>query len=260
MTQSDYYRRGHQGSKNVRVLQMGMADDPPTPPTPGRGPVPSEELEKLQETADDLSEMLGSMMADFDAKEAVTADLIPPEERAFAEDMTGSMVVTSTGTISYVVGYYGSSRRRSHTDTDKEHSREGVVGLVDVGPREDSNFGRGYGHGTFISKYEKPVTMASVNSIPGTGAPDPEDHENYAIKDIAGWKWDDRLEAYQQLHQSGAFDHLNVGGFDQQEELWDALPEHPDGEDSVSPVVDVFPNRGADSLPEVVVADDPSRV
>lgn len=218
----------------------------------------TEAFDKMQNAMDSLSESISAMQRDFEAKKAVTLELVPPAEREFAKSMTGSLILTNLGTISYVAGYYGSSRSESHKDTDREYSREAVVALVDIGPREDANFGRGHVHGNFVSKYDGPAMFGS-RLLPGTGGPDPDDYGEYGLPEAQSWDIDDRVEAYLDLYRQGVFEHLQVGGFDQQEGLWDAVKDPELTGDGGYPVADVFPDRTADDLPEVVVADDPQR-
>lgn len=181
----------------------------------------SDEMDSLSETLGDLTEMLKVMEQEQAAKDAVTLDLIPPVERQFLEDMVGVMILSSTGNIYYVTGYYATSRDRRFDD--EGFTREGALALVLLDPGEESESERGSMSYWFTSKFEKPSLAIPYSCLPETGAPSPESNEVYEISEASSFILREREERFIGLHNSGVFEDLNVGGFDNRDLLVEAL-------------------------------------
>lgn len=127
----------------------------------------TDEWKELQETQERLGEMLEYMHHEQAVKQAATLQVCPPEEVAYAEELLGSLIISSLGTVSLVTGYYASARKSAHSAKNEKHGAEVVVEVETLHEGDNEHATVGDTHGWFVGKFEH-GTATTIYGVPDT--------------------------------------------------------------------------------------------
>lgn len=168
----------------------------------------TDEWEQLQETQEQLGELLDEMEHEQSMKQGASLHTCSPEEVAYADELVGSLIISTLGTVTLVTGYYASARRSN--GSDGEYGAEVVVEGETLATGDNEHATVGDTHGWFVGKFEYGVAT-TIYGVPDTGCPNPDEWERFNFK-TSSWRVTDAAKQIRDNLHNSDYDDKITGG------------------------------------------------